>query len=302
MNKTTPLLTVPTYAIGDLRPDVNSEKTVINFRVCDIDEYVGDQSIVNKPLKLDHFLIGLILEGGGDVVFNLITYTVNKNSLFIITPNKHITFKEHRAGSKIMIMNFTQDFLIEAGMHRRKSEIFNYADWHDNPHFSLTDNEVKILKAIMLSLKESALSEDPNYYKTEVLYHEFNIFLFELASILKKYRIHQSAKPSRKEDILNVFTKLLTLHFKEERSVQYYAGAMFITSNHLSKTIKELTNKPCRDLIDAMVIMEAKILLDDVSLSVSNVAELLHFSDQFFFSKFFKNNTGLNPSQYKKRV
>jgi YesN/AraC family two-component response regulator len=302
MKKTSPLLTVPTYAIGNFSPDVNGGKKVKNFRVCDIEEYVEDKSMINTPLKLDHFLIGLIIEGGGNVVFNLITYTVNKNSLFIITPNKHITFKEHRANSKIMIMNFTRDFLIEAGMHRRKSEIFNYADWHDDPHFVLTDNEMKILQASMFSMKENEISEEPHYYKTEVLHHEFNVFLFELASILKKYRITQNTKPTRKEDILNVFTKLLTIHFREERSVHYYADAMFITSNHLSKTIKELTNKPCRDLIDAMVIIEAKVLLDDASLSVSNVAELLHFSDQFFFSKFFKNNTGLNPSQYKNRL
>jgi YesN/AraC family two-component response regulator len=296
------LLTVPTYAIGDLMPAVNYGKNIKRFLIYDIDESSEDKSLINTPLKLDHFLIGLMIDGEGDILFNLINHNLHRNSLFIVTPNKHITFQGHKAGSKIMAMNFTHEFLIEAGMHRRKSEIFNFADWHDDPHFSLTDNEVKILKAIMFSMKENEISEEPHYYKTEVLHHEFNVFLFELASILKKYRIHHSAKTTRKEDILNVFTKLLTIHFREERSVQYYAGAMFITSNHLSKTIKELTNKPCRDLIDAMVIIEAKVLLDDAAHSISNVAELLHFSDQFFFSKFFKNNTGLNPSQYKNRV
>jgi len=293
------LLTVPTYAIGDLMPAVNYGKNIKRFLIYDIDESSEDKSLINTPLKLDHFLIGLIIEGGGNIIFNMITYTVSKNSLFIITPNKHITFKGQRAGSKIMIMKFTHDFLLEAGMHRRKSEIFNYADWHDDPHLLLTDHEMKILQTSMFSMKENDLSEEPHYYKTEVLHHEFNVFLFELASILKKYRIHHSAKTTRKEDILNVFTKLLTIHFREERSVQYYAGAMFITSNHLSKTIKELTNKPCRDLIDAMVIIEAKVLLDNAAHSISNVAELLHFSDQFFFSKFFKRHTGINPSQYK---
>jgi len=302
MKNTPALSTVPVYAIGTIMPDINCGKNIKKFRIYDIDESTKDESHINKPIKLDHFLIGLMIDGEGDILFNLIPYNLRRNSLFIVTPNKHITFQGHRADSKIMAMNFTWDFLVETGMHKRNAEIFNYADWHNDPHFSLTDNEVKILKAIMLSMKESALSEDPHYYKTEVLHHEFNVFLFELASILKKYRIHQSAKPTRKDDILNVFTKLLTIHFKEERSVQYYADAMFITSNHLSKTVKELTNKTCRELIDAMVIIEAKVLLDDASLSVCNVAEMLHFSDQFFFSKFFKNNTGLNPSQYKNRV
>jgi len=300
--KNSPVLsTVPIYAIGDLALDVNCGKNIKKICIYDIDESVEDKNLINTPIKLDHFLIGLIIEGGGDILFNLITYNVTKNSLFIITPNKHITFKGRRANSRILIMKFTQDFLLEAGMHRRKSEIFNYTDWSDNPHFLLTDHEIKILQTSMVSMRENEISEEPHYFNAEVLHHEFNVFLFELASILKKYRIHQSTKTTRKEDILNVFTKLLTIHFREERSVQFYAGAMFITSSHLSKTIKELTKKPCRGLIDAMVIIEAKMLLDDVSLSVCNVSELLHFSNQFFFSKFFKNNTGLNPSQYKNR-
>jgi AraC-like DNA-binding protein len=296
------LLSTPTYAFGDIRPDVNCGKNIKNFRIYDIDENAKDDGKINKPIKLDHFLIGLMIEGEGDILFNLIPYNLHRNSLFIVTPNIHITFQGHRADSKIMAMNFTPDFLMEAGIHKRNAEIFNYADRHDNPHFSLTDNEVKILKASMFSMKESALSEESHYYKTEVLHHEFNVFLFELASILKKYRVHECTKLTRKEDILNVFTNLLTIHFREERSVQYYADAMFLTPNHLSKTIKELTNKPSRDLIDAMVIVEAKVLLDDAAHSINNVAELLHFSNQFFFSKFFKNNTGINPSQYKNRV
>jgi AraC-like DNA-binding protein len=95
------------------------------------------------------------------------------------------------------------------------------------------------------------------------------------------------------------FMKLLSLHFREERSVQYYAAKMFVTPKHLTKMVKELTGKTCGEFIDEMVIAEAKILLNDSANSVANVADLLHFSDQFFFSKFFKNATGLSPSQYK---
>jgi AraC family transcriptional activator of pobA len=107
---------------------------------------------------------------------------------------------------------------------------------------------------------------------------------------------------TRKENILTTFMKSLTEHFKEERSVQFYADALFITPKHLTKTVKELTHKTCGEMIDEMVILEAKILLDDLALSVANVADQLQFSDQFFFSKFFKKHTGINPSKYKNIV
>ncbi|WP_158796459.1 AraC family transcriptional regulator [Pedobacter sp. L105] len=93
--------------------------------------------------------------------------------------------------------------------------------------------------------------------------------------------------------------KLVYSHFREERGVQFYADTLFITPKHLSKTLKEITNKTCSELIDELVITEAKILLEDMGQSVAKVAEYLNFSDQFFFSKFFKRHTGMNPSQYK---
>jgi AraC-like DNA-binding protein len=49
-------------------------------------------------------------------------------------------------------------------------------------------------------------------------------------------------------------------------------------------------------------MLEAKVLLNDGALSIAQIAEELHFSDQFFFSKFFKRNAGVTPSQYRRRV
>ncbi len=85
-----------------------------------------------------------------------------------------------------------------------------------------------------------------------------------------------------------------------ERSVQFYAGQMFVTPKYLTKITKDSTNKTVRQFIDEMVIAEAKIFLDTPSVSIANVADELNFSDQFFFSKFFKNHTGLSPSEYKR--
>jgi AraC family transcriptional regulator, transcriptional activator of pobA len=41
-------------------------------------------------------------------------------------------------------------------------------------------------------------------------------------------------------------------------------------------------------------------LLKNASLSIAQIAEELHFSDQFSFSKFFKRESGLTPSEYRK--
>jgi AraC family transcriptional regulator, transcriptional activator of pobA len=51
-----------------------------------------------------------------------------------------------------------------------------------------------------------------------------------------------------------------------------------------------------------MVILEAKIMLQNPQLTIAEISDELHFPNQSFFGKFFKNYTELSPLQYKKIV
>jgi YesN/AraC family two-component response regulator len=167
---------------------------------------------------------------------------------------------------------------------------------------SLSESEADMLHKLMIFLQQKDLSDAEHPFRDEVIHHSFNLFMFEMGGLFKKYRGNEITQLTRKEELLMSFVKLLAQHFKKERSVQYYADLLFVTPKHLTKTVKEITNKTCGEFIDEMVISEAKILLDDNSISIGNVADALHFSDQFFFSKFFKNHTGLNPSEYRRAM
>jgi AraC family transcriptional activator of pobA len=46
-------------------------------------------------------------------------------------------------------------------------------------------------------------------------------------------------------------------------------------------------------------MMEAKVALNDPALTIAQVAAYLNFADQFFFSKFFKKQSGISPSKYR---
>jgi AraC-like DNA-binding protein len=243
--------------------------------------------------------VTLVLRGEAEVKHNLIDYVVRKNSLFIITPQVVHQFKERLADCHIIGMGFSRDFIGDAHLSEKHINAFDFFSSQSKPQFFLSDKEAKLMENLMMLLKEKDLSDEDHPFKNEVIYHAFNLFVYELAAIAKKHRPNENLKLTRKEDIVISFIKMLALHFKEERGVQFYADALFITPKHLSKTLKEITNKTCSELIDEMVITEAKILLEDLGQSVAHVAEELHFSDQFFFSKFFKRHTGINPSQYK---
>ena len=64
--------------------------------------------------------------------------------------------------------------------------------------------------------------------------------------------------------------------------------------------LREQTGKSANKWIDDAVLMEAKMLLKTPLLSVQQVAEQLHFSDQSTFGKFFKKHIGLSPLEFRR--
>ena len=54
------------------------------------------------------------------------------------------------------------------------------------------------------------------------------------------------------------FIRYVSEGYKEERSVAYYAGKMFLTPKHLSTVVKEVSSKTAGEWIDSLVILEAK--------------------------------------------
>jgi YesN/AraC family two-component response regulator len=253
--------------------------------------------LLRGPVRADHFTVVLIIRGEAEIKHNLVDYILPQNSLFIITPQVVHEFRKPLGDYHIIGMGFSRDFIRH--LSEKHVSAFDFFSSQSKPQFFLSDKEAKLMENLLLLLKEKDLENDEHPFKNELIHHAFNLFIYEMAAIAKRHRPNENVKLTRKEDIVVSFIKMLSLHFKEERGVQFYADTLFITPKHLSKTLKEITNKTCSELIDEMVITEAKILLEGMGQSVASVAEQLHFSDQFFFSKFFKRHTGINPSQYK---
>ncbi len=293
-----PYSSVQELTIGEASIDAGREKITKDFHVILSDEVSYNEKLF-RPFRGSHFTIFLTTGGECVVQSNLIKYPLGKHSLFIVAPgvvHQFLTKNEDCIG---IVLQFTKDFLTEAELHKKHIEALAYFSLQNNPHIQLLPEEAGMLENILLFLRQKDIASEKHPFRNEVIHHAFSLFLFEMASFFIKYQEDTPVKITRREEVIMNFVKLLTRQFKVERSVQYYADHLFVTPKHLSKTVKEITGKTAGEFIDEMVITEAKVLLDDAAMSVGNVADELHFSDQFFFSKFFKNHTGVNPSEYR---
>ena len=99
--------------------------------------------------------------------------------------------------------------------------------------------------------------------------------------------------------------KFLQLVFADDKaplSVSEYAQALNVTANYLNKTVKAHTHRTAIDWIEIARLNLAKKLLKDQNLSVLEVAVQAGVEDQSYFSRFFKKQTGMTPSEYRKSL
>lgn len=106
---------------------------------------------------------------------------------------------------------------------------------------------------------------------------------------------------SRRDFITLNFMKLVSKHFAKEHHIEFYADSLCISIKHLTRVIKEMIGKTPHTVICDEITHQAMTLLEDDSISIGEIAETLHFSDQASFCKFFKKQKKISPMAYRRQ-
>lgn len=253
------------------------------------------------PFRSESLALILVLSGSFHLKANLSAFHVTGNSLVFINPGKIYEFSESSDDFRMLGITFTADFLSESGIHLGSPEVLESFSSGFHPSFPLEEQEMRRIHTLFSFLVEKLKQQHEQVYLQEVIRHSFLTLLYETASVFRRFSYIQQIKLNRKEEIALNFVKLVSNHFRSERSVQFYADALFLSARHLSQVIKEVAGKTAGEIIEDAVILEAKVLLLNPGYNISQITEMLNFSSPSFFSKFFKTRTGLSPSECRTR-
>lgn len=108
-----------------------------------------------------------------------------------------------------------------------------------------------------------------------------------------------SSSSKRKRDLFNSFMKLIELNYRHFRDVNWYAGQLNISSKYLNIITKEITDNSAKTLIDHYVILKLKQDLSGSGKSLKQLAWDYNFCDASFFTRYFRQHTGLTPRAWR---
>ena len=290
---------IPYYTFAELLSMLGGLQHTEGLFIVTEEDDIRMKSLVQSPFRSDHFIIIMQVEGISQVRINSTEFNIHEKQVLLIPPNAVRQFQDIKPGNRFAGLVFTADFVARSGISKKDAEMLDFFS-ASLPGFDLKPAEFDRLLSMLLLLREKYTSTDGLPSDQHVIFYLFLAFLYELRSVFMRNNSDKKIQLTRKEEITMRFVKLLNECCKEERSVLFYAGQMNVTPRYLTQIVKEVTGRSAGELIDEMVIMEARLLLNDMSLTLAQVAEQLYFSDQFFFSKFFKRNTGITPSEFRK--
>lgn len=112
--------------------------------------------------------------------------------------------------------------------------------------------------------------------------------------------IQASNSSSYNHTLLKNFQNLIEANYAQLRLPKQYAELLYITPNHLNALCNDFLGISAGTLIRNRVILEAKRLLINLDLLISEVATKLNFDDQSYFIKFFKKYEGITPEKFRK--
>ena len=299
MNNTESQTPINSFTLAELI-DLAGEQRQGLMRECITASSDSQMQVFRFPCRIDAFIIGVGTEGETSVLFNLHEFRLKKDSMFIFTP-KNILQVNSQQYFKADVIAISPDF-----MRRINIDIKNmmplFLKFVENPTLALTPEESRSMRGMIAQIERETRGPE-THFSFDIVSGLIAATIYKVGDIMYHYFAEhpegQNNSHNRAEEYFKQFTHLLGEHFREERSVGFYARQLCITPKYLTTLIKRISGQSVSEWIDNYVILEAKTLLKYSTMSIQEIAYYLNFPNQSFFGSYFKRNTGMSPSQYK---
>ena len=226
---------------------------------------------------------------------NLQAKTVDGPCLVVILPHQTLEIHERLKEYSGRFLILSEDLCQRLNLQKQHELIHSILR---NPVVPLRQEEVRQVRHYFDSLG-LMLRDVENPYLPEMVLHMVQTMFFALGKYFRKPG--DKLEWTRNELITDRFLTLVQNHCNEHRNLQFYAEKMMLSPHYLNNAIKKGTGESASSWIIQYTILEAKTLLATTTMPSGKVGEFLHFADASTFGKFFRRNTGMTTSQFRRK-
>lgn len=279
----------------------NLQREIGHFNVFRLEDCIGDNKQHVQYTRRDFYKISLVR---GKWVYHYADKSIETSgpTLLFFNPSVPYTFEQLGTDSTGYFCIFKEGFFSQHLRNGMKN--FPMFMPGNNPCYSLNKTQDKQISQIFLKMLEEIGSEYT--FKYDLLRNYVMEMMHYAMKIQPSETLYQHTDANAR--ITSVFTELLERQFPIEtttqrftmKSAKDFAEQLNVHVNHLNRAIRTTTGKTTSEHIAGRLATEAKSLLMQTDWNISEVGYCLGFESSAHSNHFFRKQTTLTPSSFRK--
>lgn len=283
--------TFPVYDIATLSDFKREDILISRFA-----PYLDIHPNLHSPHKHNFYHLILFTKGGGSHAIDFVRFDVKPYQVYFMIPGQvHSWSFEGQVDG--YVINFSVEFFQSLLLNPDYLQQFTFfGGIAEHSVFDLPEEIHAEVKNIFEHIVNE--SETPSAFSADMVKALMLQFFIKVSRLST-----QQVKPSvsaYNHTLYKNFQRLVEKNYTKLKLPRDYAALLYITPNHLNALCNEVISLSAGEVIRNRIILEAKRLLVNFDLSISEIAYRLNFQDNSYFTKFFKKQEGIGPEEFRK--
>jgi AraC-like DNA-binding protein len=260
--------------------------------------YDNQYALIAKPHRHTFYQIMLFLNGEGNCTVDFVQFDVQQGMVLFMVPGQvHNYYLNDKTNFYVVDFSegYFQSFLHDAHYYERF------------PFFLGNLNESAVILPVDLLKKVTVLFDNmikEGRHNSNVSNDLVKVWMLEVLLLIAALRRDSQTKSlaPKSSSMISKFKKLVDENFVKLSLPKDYAALLFVTPSYLNQMTHRILSKTAGEVIRDRKLLEAKRMLVNLDLNISQIAYDLNYTDASHFSKFFKKYTGRSPEDFRKKA
>ncbi len=282
----------------------SSSYTIRNAATGELAFKICQQEAVNEfdhTVRFNCYVLLWIKNGKGSYKCDLSEYSFESQTMLFFSPHQPFMMKSEDAVEVSAIYWHSDFFCIEKHKKEVSCNGILFNNVYASPGISFPQKDSVAFEKLFLSMMEEAGHTELAQQESLISY--LKIFLINASRIkLRQNPKFAITEPRREPFTLLRLKEMIERFYTQKHGPGQYAEMLHVTTKALGKLCKNHFNKTLTELIQDRIIIEAKRELYLTDKSVKEIAHVLGFKDEHYFSRLFKKNTDISPQLYRDTI
>ena len=257
------------------------------------EKYVVKYFATHRHKYYEMVIITSCIEGDFSHNIDFVSYPLLAGRIYFIAPGQAHAWntKTYNKEYKGYLLTFTESFLLTGNVTLEKHLKKLFSPLNEKPYIEFEPSQFIETFPTMYLLEEE-------YNKTDSDYFVLRSLLETLVHYMGRLKSELLGEMGLNCQRLVTLETVIEQHYKEQKSVEFYARKLELSAKRLNEIAKETSGQTVTQMLHKRLLLEAKREIISQNKTIQTISDELGFENASYFARFFKKQEGVSPTEF----